>query len=437
MLDCSQTKLDSGLPVIRVPMSSVESTTVLVLANTGSRYEQPDQHGIAHFFEHLVFKGTAKYPTAQDLAKVVDGIGANFNAFTSKEFTGYYVQAAARHLELALEVVAEMLLAPQLRQDDIDREKGVIIEEMNMYADMPAHHIANLFEQMVYNGTGLGHDVIGEKETVANLTAVDFRAFLDDWYDLGNLQLVIAGDHRRVEDEKLLDVIEQQFGRAPESQRRPAKIDISRHTTARTKGRIFAAERFHLEERRSEQAHFVLGWPAMPRRDERRYALSLLSVIIGGNMSSRLFSEVREKRGLAYYVHSDLDHFHDGGLLGAAAGVDPGRVEEALRVTIGEFLELGEGRQPVTAEELAAAKEYLAGKTVLGLEDSQRVAQYFGMRQLLLDEVESPQRLLKKIKAVKLEELNRLAAELLRPEELRLAVIGPFSDSTPFTQFVQ
>ena len=402
-------------------MKSVESVTVLVLANTGSRYEQTDQHGTAHFFEHMVFKGTQNFPTAQILSRAVDGVGADFNAFTSKEYTGYYVKTASDHLDLALSVVSDMLLRPLLRQEDIDREKGVIVEEMNMYADNPASHIANLFDQMVYRGSGLSHNLVGEKETVTQQTQADFRQFLQQWYGLGNLILVLAGDEKVVNDTHLLSKVNDYFSEKDVVDRQPT-AKISPYLVSNP----ISQEKLHVELKETQQAHLVLGWPGISRKSDQRYILSVLSVILGGNMSSRLFTEVREKRGLCYYVHTDVDYFHDGGLFGGSAGVDPSRFAEALKVMVGEFRQLADGRQPVSTQELQMAKDYVMGKMVLGFEDSESLAQFFGMRLLLQGKTVSPEEMETKIKAVTLDQVQALAKQLILPDELRLAVIGPF-----------
>jgi len=423
----SVTKLESGLTLIQVPMPSVKSATVLALANTGSRYEKPQQYGIAHFFEHMVFKGTEKYQTAQDLALAVDSIGADFNAFTSKEYTGYYVHAAAKHLELALDVVSDMLLTPQLRQDDIDREKGVIVEEINMYVDSPARHISNLFDQMAFAGSGLEHDILGLKETVTQMTTEHFETFLSQWYGLQNLVLVVAGDATVVDTPDSLQKITTAFGK---------QSPISRETTTPDRHSILDAtapspisdQLKRIEHRQTEQSHFLLAWPGLNRHDERRFTLGLLNTILGANMSSRLFSEVREKRGLCYYVNSSVDQYHDAGLFGASAGVDPNRVDEAIKVTIDQFTQIASGQRPITASELAMAKEYIAGKLVLGLEDSESVAQFYGMKQLLMGEIISPTEMLKKYRAVELDEVNALAAELIVPGQMKFGIIGPYDE---------
>ena len=437
MLSHKLQTLSNGLPVLRIPMPGVESVTVLVLANTGSRYEQPAQYGIAHFFEHLVFKGTQKYPEAHDLAIAVDGVGADFNAFTSKEYTGYYVKAAARHLELALDVVSDMLLTPQLRQEDIDREKNVIIEEIHMYEDTPIHHIGNLFDRMAFAGSGLGHDIIGSAETVSALTTADFQGFLQKWYGLPNLLLVIAGDKEVVGSGAILKQAKQAFNKQD-----PLTKDRVQKKAAVTKDlKIdpYADNHFHLANKPTEQAHFILGWPGLSRSSQDRYALALLNIILGANMSSRLFTEVREKRGLAYYVRTEADAHHDTGVFGAAVGADPKRVEEALKITIQEFVDLAAGKAEkiVTKDELARAKEFAAGKMALSYEDSRSIAQFYGLKQLLLGEVETMDELLAKIKAVSLDEVQSLITKLIQPKQLRLAVIGPFTDEAKFTKYLR
>lgn len=435
--------LDNGLPVLRVPMAGVGSVTVLALANTGSRYETPAQQGIAHFFEHMVFKGSQNYPTAAALAMTVDGVGADFNAFTSKEYTGYYVKAAGRHLELALDVVSDMLLTPKLRQEDIDREKGVIIEEMHMYEDSPARHVGNIFDRMAFGGSGLGHDIIGSEQTVSAFKTADFASFLREWYGLPNLLLVVAGDEAIVGSDKALELAQVAFSKHDEATAGRVEKRVDMLAGLQRSGKSpFSSERFHLEEKKTEQAHFVLGWPGINRYDDERYALSLLNIALGANMSSRLFTEVREKRGLAYYVSSAVDLYHDSGLFGAAVGADPKRVEEALEVTIQEFLKLtkdgGPTHQsfPITAGELSRAKEYVAGKMALSYEDPQTIAQYYGMKKLLNNEIETVDEALAKLRAVTLDEVQTVGQKLIKPDELRLAMIGPFDDEDKFRQYL-
>ncbi len=422
--------LPSGLTVIRVPMASIESVTVLALVNTGSRYEPKKWWGVSHFLEHMVFKGTQNYPDAQALSSAVDAVGARFNAFTSKEYTGYYVKAASKKTKLALDVVSDMLLTPALRQEDIDREKGVIIEEINMYSDMPAAHISNIFEQMFFSEENLGHDVIGTKDTVSNLKKEDFEAYINQWYGLKNVVLILSGDESVLKKKETLKLIDEMFSKGNGAARHSEKFSdhLGKHAVQDKK--------LHVEFRETEQAHFVLGFPGLSRSNPRRHALTLLGVILGGGMSSRLFSEVREKRGLCYYVHTDTEFYHDTGSFGGSAGVDPKRVDEAAEVTIAEFLAVVNGKKPITKEELQKAKEFVAGKFVLDLEDSESVAQYFGMKKLLSNMVETPDELLAKYMAVTLEDVNGVAKEVIKPEELRFAIIGPFKDDARFEKII-
>lgn len=419
---------ESGLRVLRIPMKSSPSVTVLALCNTGSRYERPDQEGIAHFFEHMVFKGTENYPDPQLLASTVDGIGANFNAFTSKEYTGYYVQAASRHFSVAVDVVSDMLLTPKLRQADIDREKGVIIEEINMYMDNPASHVSNMFEQQVFANTGLGHDIIGSKETVSTLTTESFKQFLQEWYGLPNLILVVAGDEAVVTDPTTMNTITTAFSKNG-GDRVSKWVDVSSKLDAKPS---LGPQRLQVIHRQTEQAHFVLGYQGIKLTDERRYALAVLDAVLGGNMSSRLFSEVREKRGLCYYIHSSDENYHDTGVFGAAAGVDPQRIDEALAVTIQECTALASGAKPITPDELQRTKNNVEGKLLLGLESSRSVATFFGMKQLLTGTIETPEHILEKINAVTISEVQAVAAELLLADSLRMAVVGPFKDEARF-----
>lgn len=423
-----------GLDILQVSMPGVSSVTVMVLVNTGSRYEQPREEGIAHFFEHMVFKGTEKYPDPQVLASTIDGLGADFNAFTSKEYTGYYVKAASRHMTTALDVVSDMLLRPKLLQEDIDREKGVIIEEINMYQDTPMRHIAHLFDRMFFRGSGLSHDVLGTKKTVSQLERSDFLRFIQQWYGFGNMVAVVTGDDSIVGTPEGSKLIEAAFSKKPESIRPKDKVKIDKIISNQSP---ISPHRLHVQNKKTEQAHFVLGWPGLERTNPDRYILTALGTVMGGNMSSRLFTEVREKRGLCYYVRSDVDYYHDAGIFGASAGVDPSRIKEALEVVIAEFKDLAAGSKPVTEEELTKAKEYLVGSMVLDFEDSRSVAQYFGLKRVLTDKLESPDEAIKKIQAVTVDQVMEMATRLVVDGDLRLALIGPYENKEDFEGLVE
>lgn len=423
--------LDSGLTVIRVPMGGVKSVTVLALVKVGSRYEDEKVNGISHFLEHMVFKGTANYPQAQDVAGAVDAIGAEFNAFTSKEYTGYYVKSASKDLHVGLDVVSDMLLTPQLRVDDLEREKGVIIEEINMYQDTPMRHIGDVFEQMFYAGSNLGRDIIGTKDTVRGISQSDFHQHLEKWYGLENMILLVVGDEDVVNSNQMLGKVEKAFSKKTADQRQKPAI------LSTTKNPISDQEKLRIEYKKTEQAHFVLGFPGIKRIDSDRYAASVLSTILGGNMSSRLFTEVREKRGLCYYVRSDVDSYADAGFFGAAAGVDPSRVDEAIAVTLQQFTDVQSAKVPITADELKRAKDYTIGSLILGMEDSQAVAMSYGLKYLLEGEIRTLDEVIANISAVSMDDVLRVTQRLIQPDQIRLAMIGPFKDQARFEKFLR
>lgn len=433
MLKHSVQILNSGLELVRIPMPSISSVTALVLGNTGSRYEQPQQQGLAHFFEHMVFKGTKKYPDPQVLASTIDAVGAQSNAFTSKEYTGYYVKAASKHLERSLDVLSDMLLQPLIKAEDIEREKGVIVEEINMYSDSPMQDIDNVFDQLCFFNETLGHDVIGTKTTVNQMQRQDFLDLLSGWYGLPNLTLVLAGDAKIVESDATVVLVDRLFGseKKPQEVRADQRVEVASLLHSSWKG----SDRLLVKNKKTEQAHLMLGWPGLMRSDQRRYALALLSIVMGGNMSSRLFTEVREKRGLCYYVHSTVDYYHDAGVFGAAAGVDPRRIHEAVQVIMDEFEQLKSGKRAITEQELDRAREFAMGTLVLSLEDSQSVAQYYGVRQLLQREIDPPDKVIERLKAVTLVEVNQLVQSIIKSGEMRLALIGPF-EQAEFEKYV-
>lgn len=429
MIDVSIQTLKPGLKVLQIPLP-INSVTLLFLANFGSRYEKADQNGIAHFFEHTVFKGTKKYPDAQVLASTVDGIGADFNAFTSKEYTGYYVKTVAKHFDLAVDVLTDMIFSPRLNTVDIEREKGVIIEELKTIIDNPIHYNAYLFDRMVYQGTGLSHDTIGTKQSIQAIKRENFIQMLQDWYGYGNLLLVICGNQDLLKRGHCLTKVAQSLDKL-EQKRYKNKVKLDQYLSQQP----ISNQRFHLEYRQTEQAHITMGWPAIKRRSDKRYALAILSTIIGANMSSRLFTELREKRGLCYYVRSDVDQFHDGGVFGAMMGVDAKRVNEAIEVANDEFKAVFDGSKSITQQEFQRAKDYIWGKLILSFEDSETVAQYFGLKYLLMDKIETPAELIKRIRAVKQEEVEALAREIIKAGELRLAVLGPYQDKAQFKSY--
>lgn len=409
IFNTTYTKLSNGVRVLLVPMAGVESVTTMILVKTGSRNETEEQVGISHVLEHMVFKGTKKYPSPMAIAEAVDGIGAEQNAFTSKEYTGYYITSAAQHLPLALDIQSEMLTVPLLPQDDLNREREVIVEEINMYEDQPMAKAGEEFENLMYAGSSLGREIIGTKETVRATTSEHLRKYMGEWYYGGNMLVVVAG---KVGDKKeVIEQIEAKLGSVKQG-------GIMDYVSAGGYGK---AEARHYKKK-TEQAHFYMGVPAISMHDPRRYALQLSQVVLGGGMSSRLFNEIREKRGLAYYVKADIDMTYDTGYLAVRAGVKLSQLAEALKVVKEEMLKLG---GTITEAELTKAKEYLLGRMPLSLEESMGVAQFFGMRVLIKDEIVQPDQVVKKIKDVTMEEVKAICEELIKESEIRSVVVGP------------
>ena len=407
--DTTYTKLSNGVRVLLVPMAGVESVTTMILVKTGSRNETEEQAGISHVLEHMVFKGTKKYPSPMAIAEAVDGIGAEQNAFTSKEYTGYYITSAAQHMPLALDIQSEMLTVPLLPQDDLNREREVIVEEINMYEDQPMAKAGEEFENLMYAGSSLGREIIGTKETVRATTSDHLRHYLNNWYYGGNVLVVIAG---KIGDKSEVNrLIEEKLGVMKQG-------GIMDYTSVGGYGK----PEFKHVQKKTEQAHFYMGVPALSMHDPRRYALQLAQVVLGGGMSSRLFNEIREKRGLAYYVKADMDMTYDTGYLAVRAGVKLSQLSEALKVVKEEMLKLG---GTIKEAELTKAKEYLLGRMPLSLEESMGVAQFFGMRALIKDEIVQPDQVVKKIKDVTMEEVKAICEELVRESEIRSVVVGP------------
>lgn len=414
-------KLENGLTIMRVPMTGVESVATVVFARTGSRYEKPAEYGLAHFLEHMVFKGTKKYPTTKALSETVDSMGAQFNAFTAEEGTAFYIRSASKDIDLSLQVLGQLTTQPLLKQEDIDKERGVIFEEMHMYEDQPSSYNAILFNEMFYEGNGVAHNILGKKETVGQLDRENFVNFMKDWYGPKNLLVVLAGKAEAVLAEDLVKRVKANF-----FFEKKKFAELNQVDTWETNFKY--GKRLHFEDRKTEQTHFILGWPGINNFDERDSTLALLSTIIGGNMSSRLFLQVREKRGLCYYVNSQTDSFNDAGFFGAGAGVNPEKLVEAVKVTIDQFQNLSQGKNAITEEELVKAKNYLAGNLTLAQESTYNLALSYGLRKLLTDKVVTIEERLRKLSQVSLDQVKALAEELVGEDSLRLALIGTTSD---------
>jgi predicted Zn-dependent peptidase len=414
-----RTTLANGARVLTAPMSHAQSVSCFLMYAAGSRYERREESGIAHFAEHLFFKGTERRPTARDIATEIDAIGGEFNAFTGKEVTAYYVKCAAETRDVALDVLVDMVRNSRFDADEIEREKGVIVEEMNMYADTPRSYIGNVWERHVYGDQPLGWDIIGTEETVRAATRETFAGYLDRWYRPERMVIGLGG---RVGDD-VVGRLEELLGDLPaEATGTPDAVLLPEDG---------GAVRIHTKQ--SDQAHLVIGAPSYPHGHPDRYALQLLATVLGGGMSSRLFTEVRERRGLAYYVYCGNNSYADAGTLAAQAGVDLNRIDEAIETIVAELRRVV--TESVPADELEKARSFAKGRFVLGLESPHATIMFGLRREVLEGRAVEPDEVLAGLDAVTVEDLERVAAAILGAS-LRLAVIGPFDDPARFERLL-
>ncbi len=423
-MNYTRTVLPNGLRILTSPMPSFESATVLVMVGAGSRYETRENSGISHFLEHMAFKGTKNRPSALIISSLIDGIGGEFNAFTGKETTGYYIKSAAGHVELSLDLLSDMLKNSLLDQKEIDKERGVIIEEINLYEDTPVRKIGDVYESLLYGDVPMGWDIAGEKDIIMKITHQDFVDYMRSLYSASNMTVVVAGG---ITDKKAVELVTKYFGDMD-------AFDMKKHSKVVENQKKPAVL---LKKKKTEQVHFALGVRTVPNNHEDRYPLSILASILGGGMSSRLFHEIREKRGLAYYVRSHSEHYQDVGSLVSMAGVDPKRTEEAIEVMVEGYRAISNGKVPVTAQELKKAKEYAKGHMVLELEDSRSVAAFYASQELLDESIENPNDVMKRVDAVTLSEIERVAKKYIKNDTLNLAVIGNFENGSRFEKLLK
>jgi predicted Zn-dependent peptidase len=414
-------RLDNGLRILTAPIESAESVTCAIMLAAGSRYETEETNGIAHFSEHMFFKGTKKRPTARDISMEIDAIGGEFNAFTGKEYTGYYVKCAAESRDVALDVLVDMLRNSKFEPDEIEREKGVIIEEMNMYFDTPRDFISGVYEELLYGDQPLGWDIIGRKETVRGASHDTFRGYIDHWYKPTRMVVGIGGNlgdglHERIA-ELLGDLASGETGE-------PARVALSANGSSAVK----------VHTKASDQAHVCLGVHSYPLEHPDRYVLQVLATVLGGGMSSRLFTEVRERRGLAYYVYGLNHSYTDAGSLYAQGGVDINRIDDAVSTVARELRKIAEERVP--DDELTKAKSFAKGRFVLQLETSQGLIMFGLRREVLEGRTPDPKEILAEIDKVTAADVQRVARNLIEQRGLQLAVIGPFDDPARFEKLL-
>lgn len=409
-----RTTLKNGIRALVVPMKGTNTATVLVMVGTGSKYETKDINGLSHFLEHMVFKGTVNRPTAQQISEELDRVGAESNAFTSDEVTGFYAKVAYSFLDVALEVIADMLVNPLLQQEEIDRERNVILEEVRMIRDDPQRHIHDLFQNLLYGDQPAGWDVIGRPEVLEALNREHFVAYRAAHYAARNVSVVVAGN---VNPADVFTKVERLFGKFHDGEAKP-KLPVEE---AQSEPAVL------MYPKETDQVHLDIGVRGYPLSHAFRYAQELLSVILGAGMSSRLFLAVRERQGLAYRVRSSSVESTDTGYVFTYAGTDPTRVERTIETIVCEYRRIRD--EAVPAAELRKAKDFARGHFLMDLESSDEMASFVAIQETLLGKVESPEEVLAKLEAVTAGDVQRVAANIFRSDRLNLALVGPYADS--------
>jgi predicted Zn-dependent peptidase len=399
----------NGLRLITVPMKESPTATVMVMVETGGSYETKDIDGISHFLEHVCFKGTVKRPRSLDINGELDSIGSRSNAFTSHEYTGYYAKAHPKHINKITDVLSDIYLNSTFPKEEIEREKGVIIEEMNMYEDLPQRLAPYLFLKLLYGNQPAGSSILGNEKVIRKINRQDFIAYRKKHYVAEATIVVVSGTFDQKKIEKL---VEKSFSEISKSKKHSKLKVIERQT----KPAIL------IKHKKTDQTHLVLGVRTWAGRDKRNMALSVLSVILGEGMSSRLFQKLREEMGVSYYVRATQDEYTDHGNFTVSAGVDKGRLNEVIKAILDEFRKLI--KTPVPEAELKKAKDYLIGNMYLGLESSDEIGGFYVTQEIVKGRMVTPKEVEKKITKVSARDVQNIAREIFKNKNLNLAVIG-------------
>ncbi|PIP68893.1 hypothetical protein CO033_00865 [Candidatus Nomurabacteria bacterium CG_4_9_14_0_2_um_filter_32_10] len=417
-----KTILKNGLRVIIVPMKDNPTVTVLVLVEAGSKYETKKVNGISHFLEHMCFKGTVKRPRAIDISKELDAIGSQYNAFTAQEYTGYYAKSGARHFKKIFNVVSDIYLNSTFPEIEMQREKGVIIEEINMYKDMPNRHVQDLIMELLYGDQPAGWNIAGEKKNILNMKRDDFVEYKKEHYLPEATTIVIAG---KLNEKEVMKEVNKVFGKISRG-KKAQKLKVKEK---QIKPEVLVSFK------KTDQTHFVLGVRSYDLFNKKNAELYVLGGILGGGMSSRLFQKLREEMGVGYYVRAYNDSYTDHGFFQISAGVDNKRIEEVLKAVLLECKKLK--NNIISEEELNKVKEFLIGNMKLSLESSDDVANFLGGQELLKKEIKSLEEKVKEIRKVTASKIQSLAKELFKDNKLNLALIGPFKDKSKFSKILK
>ena len=407
-----QYTLPNKARVYLLPQENALSTTTLIMYPVGSRYEPEKLSGVSHYIEHMMFKGTKKRKSAQILTREIDRLGAEYNAFTSKEYTGYYIKAGAAYTHISLDILSDMLFNSVYDAKEMEKEKGPVCEELRMYKDNPIMNIDNVFEELLYDGCALGRDIGGTPTHVMMYKREDVLKFHDRFYGPNNMHIFLAGHI----GEEVREWIKNMYG-AQKNSGTPTRI-----FEPAALGSSAVTKRIRVEHKKADQAQLMLGFPAFQYGDEQNNPFRVLMGILGGSMSSRLFTEIREKRGLAYTVVASTETYRDVGYGYVRAGVEPKNINKTIAVVKKELEKLI--TKGVTKRELADAKTHIRGAMELSLEDSSTVASWYEKQALFSDEILTPEEKLAKVDAVTAEQIQKVAKKVFDWKKVRIAIIG-------------
>ena len=414
--------LKNGLRIILVPQQQSLTATALVLVETGSKYETKNINGVSHFLEHICFKGTKKRPTNLIIASELESMGASYNAFTGQEYTGYYAKARAEKVNNILDIVSDIYLNQVVDEKEVEKERGAIIEELNMYEDHPMRRVGEIFMQLVYGDQPAGWDIGGTKETVGGIMKDDILKYRNQHYVAKATTVIVAGAFN---EKKILADIKKIFAGISTAEKFDKNKTIDKQESPAVA----------LKTKKVDQTHIVMGFRAFDMHDKRRFALEVLGNILGGGMSSRLFQRVREQMGAAYYVNAGADLFTDHGTFAVSAGLNNEKLETVVKAILEEFKKIS--TQPVTDKELRRSKDSLTGRLMIGLEVSDELASFYGQQELFHKDILTPKNLAKKIEAVTAKDVLKVAKDIMKNEHLNLAMIAPFEDKKPIEKILK
>ncbi|MCX6763478.1 MAG: pitrilysin family protein [Candidatus Moranbacteria bacterium] len=417
-----KTTLKNGLRIITCPMKDTQTVTVVIVVGVGSRYETEREAGLSHFIEHMFFKGTQKRPTTLDISGELDSIGGEYNAFTGKDKTGYFAKVDIKHLNIALDVVSDIFLNSKLDEKEIEKERGTIIQELNMYEDTPVMNVGDIYEQLLYSQNPLGREIVGSKKTITSVKREKFVEYMRRFYVANDTIICVAG---KFDEQKVISEIKKYFSQMAKGQK-PKFLKISEKQKKPA---------VRLKFKKTDQTHLVLGVRAYNENHPDRFALALLAIILGGNMSSRLFIEIREKRGLAYHVSTSVEDFADCGYLATKAGVEHKNLEITVKTILEEYEKIAKNK--VSPKELQKAKDFVKGKSVMGLEASDEVAMFLIDQEARRGRIMTMEEIFRKVDKVSISDILRVAKDIFRKNRLNLAVIGPHKNEKELQKLIK